>query len=174
MEPEEFPITKYAVQLYYHPAGKASLENAPVQIASGILVRKHKKHFLLTCKHVFDHINPSDVIILTTSLFAVRLPDEIKFVNNVTDSVNLALTEFKGHRLAMLKSYYTFLPYRNLGFDHIFDEDLYYMLYGYINKRTELKDYAFEAESFGYLTTFRHYRNFKKQGFNYQENISLE
>lgn len=174
MEPEEFPVTQYTVQLYYHPAGGAFDENLPFQIASGVLVRKYKKHFLLTCKHVFDNINPSDVIILTPSLFVVRLPVEITFVNGVTDNIDLALSEFKGHRLAMLKSYYSFLPYRNLGFGHVFDEDLYYMLYGYINKRTKLKDYAFEAESFAYLTTFRHYRNFEKLGFSYHENISLE
>jgi len=174
MEPEEFPIAKYTVQLYHHQANKPFDEIIPSQIASGVLVRKHEKYFLLTCKHVFDHIAPSDVIILTTSFFAIRLPDEIKFINNATDSIDLALVEFKGHRLVMVKRYYFFLPYRNMGFNHVFSEDLYYMLYGYINKRTELKDYAFQAESFGYLTTFRRYRKFEKLGFNYEENISLE
>jgi hypothetical protein len=174
VEPEEFLVAKYTVQLYFHPAGKPFGENVPVQIASGILIRKYRKYFLLTCKHVFNGINISDVIILTRSLFAVRLPDEIKFINNDTDSIDLALVELKSHRLTMLKSYYSFLPYRNLGFKHIFDEDLYYMFFGFINKRTELKDYALEAESFGYLTNIRHYRKFEELGFNYRENVSLE
>lgn len=174
MESEEFPITQYTVQLYYNPAGGAFGENVPFQIASGVLIRKYKKHFLLTSKHVFDHIIPSNVIILTPSLFVVRLPAQVTFINSVTDNIDLALVELKGHHLAMLKSYYSFLSYRNLGFGHVFDEDLFYMLYGYTNKRTKLKDNAFEAESFGYLTTFRHYRNFEKLGFSYEENISLE
>lgn len=175
MYPEEFPIAKYTVQLYYHPAGKPFAENVPVQIASGILIRKYRKYFLLTCKHVFDGINGSDVIILTRSLFAVRLPDEIMFINNATDSIDLALIEFKGDRLNMLKSYYSFLPFRNLGVKHVFDEDLFYLLYGYINRQTQLKEQAyFSTDSFAYLTNIRHYKKFEALGFNYDENISLE
>lgn len=95
MEPEEFPITQYTVQLYYHPAGEAFEENVPFQIASGVLIRKYKKHFLLTCKHVFDHIIPSDVIIFTPSLFVVRLSAQVAFVNNIADNIDLALVELR-------------------------------------------------------------------------------
>lgn len=178
MDPEEFPVTKYTVQLYYFPFSETirsiDREDAPVQIASGILIKGRSKHFLLTCKHVFEHIKISDVIILTSSGFSVRLPDEIKFINNATDSIDLALVEIKKERLSELKFRYSFLPHKNLAFDHVFDEDLFYMLYGYINKRTELKDHAFDVESAGFLTNIRNYRKFEELGFNYSENISLE
>jgi hypothetical protein len=179
MDPDEFPVTKYTVQLYLFPFSETirsfDRDDAPVQIASGVLIKRHKKHFLLTCKHVFDHIKISDVIILTSSGFSVRLPDEIKFVNNATDSIDLALVEIKKERLAALKYRYSFLPYKNLGFSHVFDEDLFYMLYGYINKHTELKEQAyFEVASFAHLTNIRYYKRFEELGFNYNENISLE
>jgi len=179
MDPEEFPVTKYTVQLYYFPFSETvssiDRDDAPVQVASGVLIKGRSKYFLLTCKHVFDHIKISDVIILTSSGFSVRLPDAIKFVNNDADSIDMALVELKNERLAELKSRYSFLPYKNLGFNHVFDEDLFYMLYGYINKHTELKEQAyFEVASFAHLTNIRYYKKFEELGFNYDQNISLE
>jgi len=178
VDPEEFPVAKFTVQLYFFPFSDtiklADRDDAPVQIATGILIKGRSKHFLLTCKHVFDHVKISDLIILTSLGFSVGLPDEIKFVNNATDSIDLALFELKNERLAELKSRYSFLPYKNLGFSHIFGDELFYMLYGYVNKRTELIEHAFEVESFAYLTNTRHYKRFEELGFNYNENISLE
>ncbi|MCY1538135.1 hypothetical protein D9M68_736590 [compost metagenome] len=48
------------------------------------------------------------------------------------------------------------------------------MLFGYVNKKTQLEDRAFYSPPFGYLTTIRQYRNFEKLGFSYQNNVSLE
>jgi len=125
MEVEEMPVLKYTVQLYYRPIIKDAFESEippPVQIASGVLIQNSRKFFLVTCKHVFDNIKTDDVIILTSIGFAVRLPDTVKFVNDVNDSIDLALIEIKGARVKELKSVYSFLPYKHLGFNHVFDE----------------------------------------------------
>lgn len=167
----EFPVLKYTVQLYLH---KIPGDEAPVQIASGILIKGISKCFLLTCKHVFDDIDIEDVIILTSLGFAVRLYKEIQFINNNNNSIDLALVELKNERLDHLKSHYSFLPFKNLGFDHVFHEDLYYMLFGFINKRTGLKVNAFNVESFGYLTNIRNYKRIGELGFSYKENVTLE
>lgn len=177
MSTEEFPFLKYTVQLYYHPVKKSTscIDNsAPIQIASGVLIKSSAKYFLLTCKHVFDNIKPVDVIILTTGGFSVRLPDEVKFINNENDSIDLSLTQLKAERVDELKTRYSFLPNKNLGFNHIFDEELFYMLFGFINKRTTLKRYEFYVEHFGYLSNFRRYRKIEKLGFSYNNNITLE
>lgn len=178
-EEEEFPILKYTVQLYYTPIEKRDTllyddDSPPEQIASGVLISHNSKFFLLTCKHVFNGIRIEDVVILTSWGFAVRLPDEVTFINNDNDSIDLALIRLRGARLEHLKAHYSFLPKRNLGFGHQFDEELWYMMFGYVNKRTTLKDRAFFAESFGFLTSFRRYRKIEKIGFNYDNNITLE
>ncbi|MDB5129818.1 hypothetical protein [Mucilaginibacter sp.] len=175
---EEFPVLKYTAQLYFHPfkdnIPMDERDDAPIQIASGVFIKGTSKYFLLTCKHVFDNIKAEDVIILTSLGFALRLPDNIKFINNDTDSIDLAMVEFKNERLEHLKAHYSFLPLKYLGFNHIFDDDLFYMLFGFINKRTDLKDHAFYVESFGYLTNTRTYKKIKELGFNYTENVTLE
>lgn len=175
---EEFPIDKCTVQLYYAPIKKdESLDiddSPPEQIASGVLIKNASKHFLLTCKHVFDGIKLEDVVILTSGGWSVRLPDDVEFINDEKDNVDLALIQLKSYRLKELKRRYSFLSSKYLGFDHVFDEELWYMLYGYINKRTVLDNYAFYSEPFGFLTGIRHYRNFEKLGFSYENNISLE
>lgn len=106
--------------------------------------------------------------------FSVRLPNVVIFVNDANDSIDLALIELKNYRVKELKSVYSFLPYKYLGFGHAFDGELWYMLFGYVNKKTKLEDYAFLADPFGYLTTIRQYRNFEKLGFSYENNVSLE
>ncbi|MEJ5996238.1 hypothetical protein WG904_17545 [Pedobacter sp. Du54] len=177
MDTEEFPVLKYTVQLYYSPAQNQQLDSdhsPPLQIASGVLVQTSKKFFLITCKHVFDNIKIDDVVILTSMGFAVRLPDSVKFLNDANDSIDLAIIELKSYRVSELKTVYSFLPYKYLGFSHEFDEELWYMLFGYVNKKTELEDKAFYAPTFGYLTTIRRYRNFEKLGFSYENNVSLE
>lgn len=174
---KEFPILKYTVQLYFYPSKNADIDqrhDAPIPIASGILIKGLSTYFLLTCKHVFDNINIDDVIILTSSGFSVRLPYQVKYINNDTDSIDLALIQLTGERLKELKTCYSFLSYKNLGFNHIFDDDLFYMLFGFINKRTGLKDYIFSVESFGYLTNTRKYKKIEELGFNYNENVTLE
>jgi len=99
MDDEEFPILKYTVQLYYRPEqGEQSLEITnllPEQIASGVLIKRWTKYYLLTCKHVFDNIKVDDVIILTTGGFAVRLPNAALFINDDKDSIDLALIQIK-------------------------------------------------------------------------------
>jgi hypothetical protein len=176
MEEEEFPVLKYTVQLYYSPITKDTEDDyerdPPMQIASGVLIKNASKFFLLTCKHVFDNIKVEDVVILTSWGFAVRLPNEVQFINN--DSIDLALIRLKAERVAHLKAHYSFLPKKNLGFAHVFDEDLWYMLFGFINKRTTLKSKAFYVESFGFLTGIRQYKKIEKIGFNYDNNITLE
>jgi hypothetical protein len=175
---EEFPVLKYTVQLYYSPDTKnmpVDVDGSrPSQIASGVLIKNKSKYFLLTCKHVFDNIKLDDAIILTSAGFAVRLPKEIMYINNINNSIDLALIQLKGERLKHMKAHYSFLPMQNLGFKHLFDEELWYMLFGFINKKTILKDYAFYVESFGFLTTIRRYRKIEKIGFNYDNNITLE
>jgi hypothetical protein len=175
---EEFPVSKYTVQLYYSPKKEYFPLNIddppPQQIASGILIKRTSKCFLLTCMHVFDNIKLSDVVILTSAGFAVRLPDEVTFINNENNSIDLALIPLKAERLRELKNRYSFLPSKNLGFNHTFDEDLYYMLFGFINKKTTLKSRAFYADSFGYLTGIRRYKKIEKLGFSYDNNITLE
>jgi len=64
----------------------------------------------------------------------VRLLDEVKFINNENDSIELALIQIKNERLRELKSCYSFLPYSNLG-SSIFDEELFYMLFGSLIKK---------------------------------------
>lgn len=177
MEEEEFPVLKYTVQLYYSPVTKDAEDcerDQPMQIASGVLIKNASKFFLLTCKHVFDNIKVEDVVILTSWGFAVRLPNEVQFINNDNDSIDLALIRLKAERVVHLKAHYSFLPKKNLGFKHIFDEDLWYMLFGFINKRTTLKSKAFYVESFGFLTGIRQYKKIEKIGFNYDNNITLE
>ena len=178
METEKFPILKYTVQLYYAPIKEnAALyldHNPPIQIASGVLVKYASKFLLITCKHVFDGIKPEDVIILTRAGFAVRLPNDIKFINDENNSIDLAVITLKGHRLKELKSCYSFLPHKNIGFKHNFDEELYYMLFGFVNSKTTLNDFEFYAQPFGYLTNIRSYKNFEKMGFSYNNNITLE
>lgn len=175
---EEFPVLKYTVQLYYAPIKKdKSLhpdDSRPVQIASGILIKNASKFFLLTCKHVFDNIKLEDVIILISGGFAVRLPNEVTFINNENDSIDLALIQIRADRLKALNARYSFLPSKNLGFNHIFDEDLFYMLFGFINKKTTLENYAFYVGSFGFLTSVRRYKKIEKLGFNYDNNITFE
>lgn len=177
MEVEEMPVLKYTVQLYYRPIIKDAFETEippPVQVASGVLIQNSRKFFLVTCKHVFDNIKIDDVIILTSMGFAVRLPSLVRFVNDANDSIDLALIELKDDRVKELQSIYSFLPYKNVGFSHVFDEELYYMLFGYVNKKTKLEDKAFFSDTFGYLTTTRQYKNFEKLGFSYKNNVSLE
>ena len=178
MNTEGFPVLKYTVQLYYSPKKEIRLsdieDTPPMQIASGILIKGTSKYFLLTCKHVFDNIKAEDVVILTSAGFAVRIPDEIKYINNDNDSIDLALIPLKEERLQHLKTHYSFLPKKNLGFKHVFDEDLWYMMFGFINRRTTLKSHGFHVESFGFLTGIRHYKKIEKIGFNYENNITLE
>lgn len=178
MEPEEFPVLKYTVQLYYFPKNKSAplpgTEYGPVPIASGILIKGVSKYFLLTCKHVFNGIKPDDIIILTSAGFSVRLPEEVAFMKDGDDSIDLALIQFKSYRLRELKSKYSFLPKRNLGLDHVFDDDFFYILFGFANRRTNREDIAFIVESFGYLTNTRSFRKFEKMGFSYDNNITLE
>lgn len=175
---EEFPVLKYTVQLYYSPANAGFVvENEgdpPEQIASGILIQHESEFFLITCKHVFDNLKIEDVVILTSAGFAVRLPDDFKFINNDEDSIDLAVIRLKDDRLEHLQAHYSFLPQQNLGFDHDFDEELWYMLFGFINKRTSLKSNEFFVESFGYLTNFRRYKKIEKLGFSYGHNVTLE
>jgi hypothetical protein len=104
MDPEEFPVLQYTMQLYYHTLKMGIGEDPPIQIASGILIK--------------------------------------------------GLSKF--------------------GFNHIFDEELFYMLFGFVNKKTSLKNHAFYVGSFGYLTGIRRYRKIEKLGFNYDNNVTLE
>jgi len=174
MDPEEFPVLQYTMQLYYHTLKMGIGDDPPIQIASGILIKGLSKFYLLTCKHVFDNIRPDDVIILTSGGFSIRLPNEVKFIDGGNDSIDLALIQIKNERLKELKSRYSFLPYSNLGFNHIFDEELFYMLFGFVNKKTSLKNHAFYVGSFGYLTGIRRYRKIEKLGFNYDNNVTSE
>jgi hypothetical protein len=174
MYPEGFPILQYTIQLYYHTLKMNIGDDSPIQIASGILIKGPSRFYVLTCKHVFDNIKPDDVIILTSGGFAIRLPNEVKFIDNGNDSIDLALIQLKNERLKELKSRYSFLPYGNLGFNHIFDEELYYMLFGFVNKKTNQKNHVFHVGSFGYLTGIRRYRKIEKMGFNYDNNVTLE
>jgi hypothetical protein len=176
---EEFPVLKYTVQLYYSPESEHTSIDIndippPQQIASGVLVRNGSKFFLLTCKHVFDKIKVDDVVILTSFLFAVRLPSQATFINNDNDSIDLAVIPIKGARISVLKSRFSFLPSKYLGFDHIFDEDLFYMLFGYINKRTKRDGREFHSEPFGFLTGIKNFKKIEKLGFDYENNITLE
>lgn len=175
---DEFPVLKYTVQLYYAPVENNNSEEidnvAPVQVASGVLIKDISKHYLLTCKHVFDNIKIDDIVILTGSGFAVRLPNEVQFINDEKDSLDIALIQLSGYRLNELEDYYSFLPKQNLGLEHIFDEDLFYMLYGFVNKRTALKNRAYIVESFAYLTNIKQYKKIEKLGFSYDNNITLE
>lgn len=175
---EEFPVLKYTVQLYYCPIKEktsSGIDVSPLQqIASGILIRSASKYFLLTCKHVFDNIRVDEVVVLISGGFAVRLPNEVTFINNENDSIDLALIQLKAERVSGLKTLYSFLPSKNLGFKHIFDDELFYMFFGFINKKTTLQNYAFNVESFGFLTGVRRYKKIEKMGFNYDNNITLE
>lgn len=45
---------------------------------------------------------------------------------------------------------------------------------GFPNKKTSREDIAFHADSFGYLSSIRHFKKFEKLGFNYENNITLE
>lgn len=176
---EEFPVLKYTVKLYYSPEKEYTSMDIddippPQQIASGVLVRNGSKFFLLTCKHVFDNINVNDVVILASFWFAVRLPIKATFINNDNDSIDLAVVPIKGARISVLKSRFSFLPSKYLGFNHAFDEDLYYMLYGYINKRTKRDGREFHSEPFGYLTGIKNFKKIEKLGFDYENNITLE
>jgi len=175
---DDFPIQKYTVQLYYAPVKQNSVldeENIhPEQIASGVLIQYFTKYFLVTCKHVFDNIKQEDVIIWLSAGFAVRLPNEVEFINDDKDSIDLALVEMKEERLEALKGQYSFLETEYIGLNHEFDEELYYMLYGYINKKTFRDGFAFFADPFGYLTNIRRYRKIEKLGFSYENNVTLE
>ncbi|MDB5231043.1 MAG: hypothetical protein JWN76_1848 [Chitinophagaceae bacterium] len=178
MDQEEMPVAKYTVQLYYHPLkkdGQIRIEIPhPVQMASGVLIKNGQNHFLLTCKHVFDNISPQDIIILTEEGFAVRLPRDVHFIDKNSNSIDLTLIRLSGARVMELKSRYSFLPGKCLGFNHKFDEELWYMLYGFINKKTTRKSKEFQVESFGYLTNTRKYKKIEKIGFCYDNNITLE
>ncbi len=178
MDQEEMPVDKYTVQLYYHPVKKDGQTRTeityPVQMASGVLIKNSRNHFLLTCKHVFDNISPEDIIILTEEGFAVRLPEDVHFINNDSNSIDLTLIRLSGARVMELKSCYSFLPEKYLGFHHEFDEELWYMLYGFINKKTTRKSKEFYVESFGYLTGIRKYKKIEKIGLSYDNNITLE
>jgi hypothetical protein len=177
MEIKEFPILKYTVQLYYSPrkSSKLSVDGSPpVQIASGILIKNASKFYLLTCKHVFDNINTYDVIVFIGGGLAARLPNKAEFIDNENESIDLTLIQLKGERVRGLKSCYDFLPRINLGFDHIFDEELHYMLFGFINKRTSLQGIAFHSQPFAFLTGIRCYKKIEKMGFSYTNNVTLE
>lgn len=173
MEPEEFPLLNYTVQLYYAPK-KQGVTPHPIPIASGILIKGKSKFFLVTCTHVFDGISVEDVVILTSMGFAVRLADTVFHLNKGDSSIDITLIEMKSHRLNELKGHYTFLPFRYIGLTHDFDPDLYYMMFGFISKQTTRDDIAFMVESFGYLTNSRQYKNFSKLGFDYANNVTLE
>jgi len=170
---EEFPILKHTVQLYYAPTSTKTSHH-PIPLASGVLIKGKSKHYLVTCKHVFDEINAEDVVTLTSMGFAVRLPAEVYFLNEGDTSVDMALIELKSNRLSELKSHYAFLPYKYIGLTHDFDPELFYMMFGFISKQTTLFETAFKVETFGYLTNCREYKNFQKLGFDYTRNVSLE
>lgn len=173
LEPQEFPLLNYTVQLYYAPK-KQGITPHPIPIASGVLIKGKSKYFLVTCTHVFDGIKLDDVVILTSMGFAVRLPDAAFYLNDGDPSIDIALIELKSHRLKELKSHYTFLPFRYIGLSHDFDPELYYMMFGFVSKQTTRWENIFDVESFGYLTNCRHYKNFTMLGFDYASNVSLE
>lgn len=173
MEPEEFPVLKYTVQLYYSPIGELN-DQHPIQIASGVLLNYTSKFYLITCKHVFDGFKPEDIFILTTSGFAIRLPNKIKFYNGENDSVDLALIRLTGNKVKELKTRYSFLSQKYIGFKHSFDEDLFYMLFGFVNSKTTRDSYVYSVESFAFLTNIRSYKKFEIKGYNYTNNVTLE
>lgn len=175
---EEFPVAPYTVQLYYAPQKDtiaASYVPAPTQVASGVLISHSTSFYLLTAKHVFDNIRTEDIVILTTMGFAARILNEnVTFIDNETNNIDLALIKLTTLQVNELKSRYSFLPGQHLGFNHTFDEELFYMSYGFINKRTTLKFTDFSVESFGHLSNFRQYKKIDKLGFSYTNNITLE
>lgn len=173
MEEEEFPVLKYTVQLYYLPIDGSDEVHA-IQIASGVLLKYDSKYLLVTCKHVFDDINVKDVFIMIEFGFAVRLPNSIKFISGENDNIDLAIIEFKGYKVKALKSAYSFLPSKYVGSDHYFDEELYYMLFGFINSKTKRNGYEFYVESFAFMTNIINHKNFEEGGYNYTNNITLE
>lgn len=95
-------------------------------------------------------------------------------MNEGDDSIDVALIQISGYRLQELKSKYSFLAGKYIGINHVFDERLYYMLFGFANKKTNREDIAFYVDSFGYLTNIRHFRRFENLGFSYRNSITLE
>ena len=173
MKPEEFPVLKYTVQLYYLQIGDL-YDQHPIQIASGVLLSYNLKFYLITCKHVFDCIKPEDIFILTTSGFAVRLPNKLKLYNGENDSVDLALIRLTGHKVKELKRRYSFLPQKYIGIKYSFDEDLFYMFFGFVNSKTKRDGYVFSVEPLACLTSIRNYKKFEEKGYNYTNNVTLE
>jgi hypothetical protein len=175
LEQEELPVFKYSVQLYYAPMKlHGDDDHPPLQIASGVLIKYKSKFYLTTCKHVFDTILPSDVIIFTEGGFAVRLPNKATFLSGKRDSIDLALIRLSTLRVRELKRQYFFLPSRNIGFNHLFSEELSYMLLGFVSSKTKRDQYVFYSMSFGFLTVLKNFKQPEKLGVDYKSNITLE
>jgi hypothetical protein len=175
----DFPVFPYTVQLFHSPESKLHPDHislrAPQQIASGVLIESDRGFFLITCKHVFDSIDVYDVIILTTWGFSVRpLPENVRFIDNENRSIDLAFIRFTDDQVSALLARNEFLPVKDLGFGHAFDSELFYMMFGFINKQTKREDIEFYSTAFGYLTSFRRYRKIGKLGFSYDNNVTLE
>lgn len=167
----DLPVTKYTVQLFFSPLD--SLQH-PEQIASGVLIEVNSKYFLATCKHVFNSIKIEDVVILTVAGLAVRLPDDVVYIKESDDSIDIALVKFDHGRIRALKERYSFLCDENIDLEHFFKEDLYYVFFGFINKQTSLNKTVFSVDPFAYLTVSRKYKKIERLGFNYKNNVTLE
>lgn len=177
MANEDMPVDKFTVQLFYHSAHdfyNGTSIKPPEPFASGVLIRRNISYYLLTCKHVFDHIKLQDVIILTKDGYSVRIPETAEFVDNENKSIDLAFIYLPVNLVFELEKSYSFLSEKHLAYDHRFDEDFFYMVYGYVNKKTSRKQKEIHSMSFGYLTTYRKFKNIEKLGFSDENNITLE
>lgn len=175
-----FPFLEYTPQLYYYPFyteddKQKVLSTAPKQVGSCVLFKTDSEFFLITAKHIFEGIQISDIIIFLNDDNPIRLPMEAGYFIPLQehDNRDILIIKISIELSLKIKSKYSFLPYKNIDFRHLFSFDNVYMLLGFINKQTISKMHEFLATPFGFFTTIKHLKKIEEIGFNYFENITL-
>ncbi|HET7117047.1 MAG TPA: hypothetical protein VFI29_11180 [Hanamia sp.] len=177
----DISLLYYTPQLYYYPFyteedKRKVLKAVPEQVGSCVLFKTDKEFFLITTKHSFDHIQASDIIIFLKGDNIIHLPNDTGF--NIStkqlDNIDMLIIRLPFDIVEKLSTRYSFLHYKNIDFNHNFDLEKPYMLLGFINRQTDLKNNKFSATPFGFLTTTKQYKKIDTLGFTYFENIILK
>lgn len=173
----EISLSKYTPQLYYFPIINNEFKHkAPEQIASAVLFTTGTDNFLITAKHVFNNIQPNDIIIFLNGDSTVRLSGDIGFfvIQDRHDNLDIAILKLSIELSVGLKHCYSFLHYKNIDFSHEYADNNTYMLLGYINHQTKLKSKVFTAPPFVFLTKIKPLKKITELGLNNIENITLK
>ena len=169
-------LATVTVQLFYHPVKAPEREWSPQQIASGVLIKTQGEHFLITAKHVLREISINDIIIFLNRDNYIRLTGEIGWyeLDNTYDNLDILILKLEADLVNQFIKQYQFLDSVSIDFFHNYKPENKYILFGFINGKTKLKNKTFLADSFFFLTEMVWFKKIADLGLNYVENITLK